>query len=309
MDLNLEYFRDFVTVAKTGSLTAAARELSVSQPAVSQKIHEMEAVLRVTLFERTARGVRLTNEGELLYGYAARGIEQIETGEKKLSQMLSLDIGELHIGASDMTLHFYLLPYLEKYHEQHPGIKMSITNAPTPETIELLQQSSIDFGVVSGPLDELLQSLPGAEAIPVRKIRDIFVAGAKYEALRHKVLRWQDLEELPLIFLEEKTSSRRFLDRFMQEQGVVLQPEFELATSDMIVQFAARNLGIGCVVGDFAKEYLDRGELFELSFEEEIPEREFYIIINRDDYLPAAAKGLLDLIRGDLAAGAGGEHE
>ena len=241
MQVNLEYYRVFYYVAQTGSLSRAAEQLSVSQPAVSQSLRQLENTLGTSLFTRTSRGVKLTKEGELLFSYVRRGYENIETGEKKLRQMLNLDIGELHIGASDMTLRFYLLPYLEKFHEKHPNIKVSVTNAPTPETLGYLENETIDFGVVSGPLPEM----PQVEAIKVREIQDTFVAARRFIQYRNRTLDLHDLEKLPLISLEGKTSSRSYIDSFMAKNGVTIRPEFELATSDMIVQFALRNLGVG----------------------------------------------------------------
>lgn len=293
MQVNLEYYRVFYYVAQTGSLSRAAEQLSVSQPAVSQSLRQLENTLGTSLFTRTSRGVKLTKEGELLFSYVRRGYENIETGEKKLRQMLNLDIGELHIGASDMTLRFYLLPYLEKFHEKHPNIKVSVTNAPTPETLGYLENETIDFGVVSGPLPEM----PQVEAIKVREIQDTFVAARRFIQYRNRTLDLHDLEKLPLISLEGKTSSRSYIDSFMAKNGVTIRPEFELATSDMIVQFALRNLGVGCVVRDFAAQFLESGQLFELRFNKYIPQRNFYVTVNRNASLPAAATGLLDMIR------------
>jgi len=121
---NLEYYKVFYYVASYRSLTAAADALAISQPAVSQSVKQLETTLGTKLFTRASRGVRLTQEGELLFGYVAKGYEQIELGEQKLKQMLNLDLGEIHIGASDMTLQFYLLPFLERFHEKYPEIKV-----------------------------------------------------------------------------------------------------------------------------------------------------------------------------------------
>ena len=289
---NLEYYRVFYFVAKTGSLTRAAERLSISQPAVSQSLRQLETSLGAELFARSSRGVHLTREGELLYSYVSKGYEQIAAGEKKLHQMLNLEIGELHIGASDMTLRFYLLPYLEKFHEAYPGIRVIVNNAPTPETIEALEHEAIDFGVVSGPLP----AMDGMDIIPVRDIQDTFVAARRFIQYRNRMLDFRDLEKLPLITLEPRTSTRSYMDRFLSRNGVTMHPEFELATSDMIVQFAERNLGIGCVVRDFAAESLDEGRLFELRFNKLIPRRQICVVVNRHGTVPAAASKLLDLI-------------
>ncbi len=292
MTANLEYYKVFYYVAKTGSFTASAKELSVSQSAVSQSVKQLEVFLSTTLFRRMAKGVQLTAEGELLFSYVKKGYEQIEMGEKKLSQMLNLELGEVKIGASDMTLRFYLLPFLEKFHENYPEIKVTVTNAPTPETLRFLKEGKIDFGVVSTPFEKE----EGIDAVKVREIHDTFVAGRKFISYKNKTLDFKDLETLPLIFLEGSTSTRMYMDSFLRENNVMVNPEFELATSDMVVQFAMRSLGVGCVVKDFAREALESGLLFELRFNKMIPKRDFSVVTDQRSSLSAAAKRLIDIL-------------
>ncbi|MEZ3506111.1 MAG: LysR family transcriptional regulator [Lachnospiraceae bacterium] len=289
---NLEYYKVFYHVARAGSLTVAAGELNISQPAVSQSVKQLETALGVRLFARASKGVHLTAEGELLYGYVARGYEQILLGERKLEQMMNLELGEIHIGASDMTLQFYLLPYLEQFHEKYPGIKVVVSNAPTPETLANLEKGKIDFGVVSTPFEER----GTLEAVVVREIEDVFVAGRKFIQYKNRMLDLQELEKMPIICLEGITSTGSYIDSFLQSNQVMIRPEFELATSDMIVQFALRNLGVGCVVRDFARQYLEDGRLFELRFNRIIPGRHFCVVTNPRNPLSVAAKNMLDLL-------------
>lgn len=289
---NLEYYKVFYHVAKAGSLTIAAKELSISQPAVSQQIKQLETALGASLFVRTAKGVRLTGEGQLLYSYVASGYEQIAIGEQKLEQMLNLELGEIHIGASDMTLQFYLLPYLEKFHEKYPDIKVVVSNAPTPETLMNLRENKIDFGVVSTPFEQHGE----LESVEVREVEDVFVAGRKFIPYKNRMLDLQELEKMPIIYLEGETSTRRYMDAFLRKNKVIIHPEFELATSDMIVQFALRNLGVGCVIRDFAREYLEDGRLFELRFNKIIPKRHFCVVTNPRNPLTVAARNLLELV-------------
>lgn len=292
MTENLEYFKAFYYTAKLGSVTRAASELAISQPAVSQSLKQLEKSLNVPLFQRAAKGVRLTAEGQLLFSHVEKGYEQILLGVEKLRQMQNLELGEVHIGASDMTLQFYLLPYLEKFHERHPDIKVIVTNAPTPETLQLLRAGKIDFGVVSTPFVQSEDIL----STEVREIEDVFVAGRRFISYKNKMLDLKDLEGLPLIFLEGNTSTRSYMDEYLARNGIVLHPEFELATSGMIVQFALRNLGVGCVVRDFAAEYLDQGLLFELRFNKMIPKRSFCVVQSGKGVLSTAARRLLDIM-------------
>lgn len=298
MTNHLEYYKVFYYVAKYRSLTVAAEHLAISQPAVSQTVKMLENAVGTKLFIRTSRGVRLTAEGELLAGYVSKGYEQIELGEKKLAQMLDLEIGELRIGASDMTLRFYLLPYLERFHEKYPGIKVTVSNATTPETLDSLMGGRIDFGVVSTPFG----SMPGIEAVRVKEIEDIFIGGVKFISYKNRTLDLQELERLPIISLEKKTSTRKFMDAFLEESGVALNPEFELATSDMIVQFTLRNMGVGCIMKEFAEEYLESGRLFALRFNKIIPKRYFCIVTDEKNPLSAAGRKLLDLISAGVGA-------
>ena len=87
------------------------------------------------------------------------------------------------------------------------------------------------------------------------------------------------------------------MDKYLAENGVEPQPEFELATSDMIVQFALRSLGVGCVVRDFAAEALESGRLFELRFNKMIPKRSFCVVTSGRQPLSVAAERLLEILR------------
>ena len=284
---NLEYYKVFCHVARCGSLTLAARELSISQPAVSQSIRLLEASVGAKLFVRSTKGVKLTREGELLYEYVEKGYEQ-----RKLKQMMNLELGEIHIGASDMTLRFFLLPYLERFHELCPKIRIVVSNAPTPETLSSLRSGKIDFGVVSTPFDG-----EGLHWEKVQEIEDIFVAGRRFIQYKNRMLDLKELERLPLILLEKNTSTRSCMDRFLLENRVQVAPEFELATSDMIVQFALRSLGVGNVVRSFAERELADGTLFELRFNKMIPKRHFCVVTADRGEPTAAAKRMLELIR------------
>ena len=151
MNINLEYYKVFYYVCTAGSLTAAAQKLCISQPAVSQAVRQLEKEAGTRLFLRTSKGIRLTREGELLFRYVKTGVEQLLEGGRMLERMLDMDMGEVRIGASDMTLQFFLLPFLEQFHKEYPRIKVTVTNAPTPETICSLEEGKIDFGVVTTP--------------------------------------------------------------------------------------------------------------------------------------------------------------
>ncbi|MFR3727938.1 LysR family transcriptional regulator [Lacrimispora sp.] len=297
MSINLEYYKVFYYVAQLGSITLAAERLCISQPAVSQAVRQLEQSLDSQLFLRTSKGVRMTREGAFLYEYVKSGLDSIWHGENMLKRMKDLDTGEVRIGASDMTLQFYLLPYLEKFHELHPGIKVMVSNGPTPETLRFLYEGKIDFGVVSTPFEAKAEVV----SRPVKEVENVFIAGDKFRYLEGKKLSYDALKDLPCIFLEKNTSTRTFMDQYLAERGVEVEPEFELSTSDMIVQFAMRNLGVGCVMSGFAKVELEKGNLLELKFQEEMPKRHFSIITDSRTPVSPAGKRLLQLMTSNIS--------
>ncbi len=292
MYVSYDWYRVFSTTAECGNITLAAEKLYISQPAVSQCIKQLEKALKCVLFVRTAKGVRLTAEGSTLYQYVSKGIDLIKLGEKRLAAQLSFESGEITIGASDMTLEFCLLPYLEVFHKRHPGIRISITNGPTPETLKKLLEGTIDFGVVSESYGELDSDF---KVIPVREIEDIFITSSKNREYYN--LSFEDLGSIPLIMLERGTSTRKYVDAFLSEKNVSVLPEFELATSSLIVQFTKRNLGVGCVVRDFALEAMNDGSVIEVSLDGKIPPRRM-CLIRRNEVVSRASEELLNLIIG-----------
>lgn len=292
--INLEYYKVFDCICRTGSITLAAEELCISQPAVSQAIRQLEDRLGCRLFYRSSKGARPTREGEVLLSYVKRGLELVYEGEDILLRIQDLDTGEIRIGASDMTLQFFLLPYLEAFHEEYPGVRINVSNGPTPETLGFLSDGRIDFGIVSTPFEAKTE----VESIPVKRVENVFIAGEKFrQELAGRKLSYKELLGRPCIFLEKNTSTRRFMDQFLAERGLCLEPEFELATSDMIVQFVKRNLGIGCLMSEFAKEAVASGEVFPLEFQENMPKREFCLVTKRRSHMSAASGRLFDKIR------------
>ena len=120
------------------------------------------------------------------------------------------------------------------------------------------------------------------------------IASAQY--VTSGKLSYKELENLPVMCLEGSTSTRKYVEDYLAERGTFVRPEFELATSDMLIQFAVRNLGVASVVSDFAEKYIESGELFVLKFDRAIPEREFCIVSNERAPMSAAAEKLYDFL-------------
>ena len=121
------------------------------------------------------------------------------------------------------------------------------------------------------------------------EIQDCFIAGEKFKNLSSRELTLKELCSYPVLLLEKSTSTRNYIDDFARKHGCELTAEIELATSDLLVQFAKRELGISGVVRNFAEEELEKGTIFELRLKEKIPPRSIGLVRLKNVYLSAAA--------------------
>ncbi len=294
---SLDLYSAFADLAGYQSLSAAAKAMHISQPALSGKVAELEHSLGVKLIFRTNRGFTLTEEGQALLGHLRLGFSQIEAGEIRLKEIAGLEDGLMRIGASDMTLRFFLLDHLETFRREHPGVKLAVTNAPTPQTLTALQNGLIDFGVISEPIDRT--DLHELELLPVRQIRDIFVCTDSYPELLSGEIDISELSKAPLVMLGGETSTRRYIDRCFAPDS--LCADIELATSDLLLEFARRGIGAACIVEDFALADLADGRLKRIRLKKELPPRSFLLAYSKKLPLPAAASRLIEGIKKSLA--------
>ena len=172
---NLNYYNVFYMVAKTGSISRAANQLYISQPAVSKAISNLEESIGIALFVRNSRGVALTEEGTILYDYIERALDNIVKGEESLKKYNELGIGHIRIGVSTSLCKHILLDYLKPFIKDNPNIKVSIDCHSTKNTIRLLKNEEIDIGLICET--ELPKNITYSH---IRSIHDIFVANSDY---------------------------------------------------------------------------------------------------------------------------------
>jgi DNA-binding transcriptional LysR family regulator len=285
MVVKLDLYRIFCRVAECKSFSGAAKELYMTQPAVSQAMSQLENELGLRLFTRTPKGVSLTNDGRLLHEYISSAINLIHVGEKKLLESKELLVGELKLGVGDTASKYYLLPFLERFHLEHPNIKLRIMNRTTPELCAMLKSGEIDLGICNLPVDE-----SSFEVCTCMDVHDIFVCGDKYHRTIRQPLSLAEVVEYPLIILETKSNSRQYVESYFQSKGIQILPEIELGSHDLLLEFARINLGLACVTKEFSQEYLKSGVLHEVPVKEPIPARSIgYCFLKSVSLSPASA--------------------
>lgn len=292
MLVNYEYYKIFYYVAKYQNFTRAAVELDNNQPNISRSVKNLENTLGCVLFSRTSRGVKLTPEGETLYSHIVPAILQIEAGEKELLMQKELKSGIISIGTTETALSEVLLPVLDMFHKKFPDIRIRINNSTTPAAMNALKSGSVDFSVVTSPVeydDEF-------EIVNIKDFDDVPVCGKEMAFLKERIIGIGELKEYPLISLSKGSSTYDFYSKIFAENGLKYAPDTEVATADLILPLVKNNLGIGFLPKNLVESDLESGEIFKLNLKEKISSRQICIAENKNVSLGVAASELKNML-------------
>ena len=292
MEINLDLYKLFYTVAKEGSISSAAKILYISQPAVTLQIKKLESQLGISLFTRSKHGVILTDEGKVLFEYVKNAIDCFNNGENALSNLKNLDSGTIRIGVSTTICRYILMPYLEKFHATYPKIDIQINNNVSTNIIKELRNGNLDMVILFAPQAENKDLI----ITPIKEVQDIFVGNKEYFNLPKEKISLQDLEQYPLIFPSSTSSSRAYLDKCLKDNNVDLKPKLEVVSYNLIVDLIKTGFGIGYVTKEFIMNELDNKTLYEIKIKEDIPKRSI-VIATMDKKEPNySVKKLIELI-------------
>lgn len=271
MNQNLSSYRIFYTVANTGNISKAAKELYISQPAISKSIQKLEESVGCKLFSRSSRGVVLTDEGKLLYEHVSEAFETLTMGEEKLKRSIELGVGHLKIGVSSTLCKYLLLPYLKEFIRQNPHISISISCQSTNDTLKLLEDNKIDIGLIGKP-----ENLKNIHFDFLEEIEDIFVAAKDY--LRNLKARGIQkdhiLQSSTLMLLDKNNMTRQYIDDYLQENQIIIKDSIDISDMDLLIDFARISVGVACVIKNFVREDLENGTLVEIPLGFPIHKRE-----------------------------------
>lgn len=292
MDINYDYYRIFYYVAKYRNLTQAAEVLHHNQPNISRIMKLLEQETGCKLLNRSNRGISLTPEGERLYSHVRIAVEQIKEAEDELIQSATMQKGSVTIGASETALRMLVLPVLNEFQRKYPGIRIRIFNHLTSQALESVRKGLVDFSVVATPaaIEKPLVSCS------ILEYQDILIGGPSCSSLKNKVLSLQELSSHPLVCLGEGTVTYRFYEEFYRRNHMIWKPELEAATTDQILPMVKHDLGIGYVPELYAKDALEKKEVYRLRLSEKLPVRQICFVENQDQSLSIAAKELKILL-------------
>ena len=293
--VNLELYRVFYTVAKCGSLTKAAEELYISQPAVSQSIKQLESQLGVRLFNRTHRGMELSAQGgKMIFPEVERALGLLSAAENRVAEMQTAATGLIRIGASDTIFEYFLADKIVEFHEKFPAVKIELLADFTPDTIEKLKANRCDVAFVNLPIKVDSELTLHGNCM---RLNDIFIVGEKYKDLANEgTMSLSKLKDYPLIMMDKHTVARRSLDNFLGAHGVELQPSIEVGSWDLMKRLVLRGMGIGVIPREYADLRLSTGELFEVKTDPALPTRSVGMLLPKGGATSYALHSFIEFV-------------
>lgn len=274
MDINYELYKVFYYVAKTLSFSEAAQELFISQSAVSQSIKVLEKRLNQVLFVRSTKKVSLTKEGELLFKHIEPAINLICRGENQLLEKFKGAESQLRIGASDTICRYFLVPYLNQFHQKYPEVHIKVTNGTSLQCVDLLENNDVDLIVVNTPNSKLTNLM---NVKSVLDFKDVFVAKEGEFDFGEEAITLEDLQKYPILMLDKHSTTSEFLHKIFLQNSLELVPEIELSSNDLLIDLAKIGLGIAFVPDFCVNEHTD---LVKIHTTEEMPTRTLVVAYN-----------------------------
>lgn len=261
MEQHLSHYKIFYEVARLGNISKAAKELYISQPAISKSISKLEESLDIALFIRNSRGVTLTVEGQLLFEHISEAFSAISIGEKQIKRIKDFKIGKIRIGVSNTLCKYVLLPKLKEFVSRYPHVMINISSQSTSSTESMLETGLLDLGVVAATSAKKSFSFQ-----KIMDVHDIFVASPEY--INNVYLReGADCNLLTcsnIMMLDKNNNTRRYVDSFLEIHNIVPNQLLEVTTMDLLIEFAKIGLGIACVIREFVQEEIQNGMLVEI---------------------------------------------
>ena len=273
----------FHAVARLGSVSAAAEEMHLTQPAVSIQIGILEESARTPLLQRAGRGIRLTEAGDLLAGYAGRILELWREAGEEMETLQGVFAGTLRVGAVT-TAEYLLPPLLVTFANQNPKVKVKLQVGNRDEIVRMLAGQEIDVAIMGRPPAELKTT-----AIAFAKHPMAFVASPKHPVMRDPALNIATLAGANLLVRERGSGTRTTVERFYKEAGVPRRIGSEMSSNEAIKQMCAAGFGVAFLSLHTCVLELDAGVLELLPLPGNPIERDWFVMHLASRKLPQVA--------------------
>jgi len=267
----------FLTVARTGNLTEAARELHVTQPGLTARLQRLEAELGAELLVRLPRGVRLTEAGRALLPYAERALESLDQGTAAVRDLVRGTGGRIEIGAAPAVSTYVLPRALQRFASEHPAVALGVRTGHSEELLSLVLAEQVQIAIV-----RTLRH-PEIESTPLYEDEVVLATHPAHAFAGDHAVRVEQLGDQPLILFDPSSSYHELTSAMYRAAGVAPRGVMVLDSIDAAKRMVQLGLGIALLPRSALREELDDGSVAAITVDSTAPVRRQIVAIRRRD--------------------------
>jgi len=255
--VEIRQLRAFVAIAESGTFTAGALRVHVTQAAISMQIRQLETEIGAKVFVRAPRHVILTEAGEQLLRRARHILREHDAALDEIAELAGAERGRLRIGsASAMVLTEQLPSILKELRKQHPAAEIAVTSGTSEVLVDQILAGEVDVAFVSLPVD-----MRGIKTERLSEDQLVAIASPRHKLAKQRTISAYTLAGERLILGERGGNTRRLIDQFFAQAGVTLRVAMELSRQQAIKRMVEEDMGVGIVPLQSVKEEVDKGRL------------------------------------------------
>lgn len=267
--IDFKQIEAFIWVAELGGFSAAAEKLNTTQPSISQRIASFERELSTRVFDRGARGIKLTDKGQELLSHAQRLLEQ-RNEMLRVAKSSSVIQGTFHLGTAETLVHTWLPLLIEELHLQYPALNIEIHVDTSQVLREKLLNYQLDLAFFVGT-----ETDNNSEYIPIGEYPLAWVASPNLQ-LHNRTLSISDLGVYPVITYPVGSLPYRIVTQILEEEKIPAPRIYGCASLSTIVHMTARGMGVSVLPPLLVKDSISQGKLQLLKTNKPLPTLEFY---------------------------------
>lgn len=290
-NVTLHRLRVFEAVARLASVSAAARELHLTQPAVSMQVKQLEEQVGMPLTERIGRRIQLTDAGEEVALHARRLAQQLREAEAALDAMRDLRGGRIEIGVVS-TAKYFAPRLLAEYQRRHPDVELKLSVANRAEIVQMLADNAIDVAIMGTPPQHF-----ECEATRIAEHPLAWLASPQHPLAALKNVEPARLADERLIVREPGSGTRGAMDRYLRAHRIQALQMLEMSSNETIKQAVMADMGIAFLSEHTAGLELQARRLVRLRVKDTPVLRHWYFVHRTDKRLLPAARAFRDFLR------------
>jgi DNA-binding transcriptional LysR family regulator len=255
--MEMRQIKAFLAIAETGTFTAGAEKVHLTQAAISMQIRQLETEIGVPVFIRAPRRVMLTEAGEMLLGHVRRILREHDSALAEIAEVAGAERGRLRIGSASANISAEPLPkILRELRETHPGAELTVVSGRSAELVQQILAGDLDLAFVSLPVEA-----HGVQTETLIEDDLVAIASPKHSLADHRVVSAYMLAGESLILGERGGNTRRLIDQFFAAAGLNPSVTMELSRPSAIKRMVEEGMGVGIVTRQSVREEVADGRL------------------------------------------------